>query len=249
MVSSFYCAPIEDAIYLRVHQGISAGTLTALKKYMIFAKAELNEAPHLIAISLHGEHAQENLSQPTIATLIKHSHTLSDTLVELWIERDKLSALENALGYLQGDKLLWEQQLINLGLAELRQGQSELFLPQELNFDLIGGVNYKKACYIGQEVIPRLHYRGQLKKHLRRITVNLVSAQPSATDDNLYNNAGTKVGTIVQRVAHEQSIQALCLVDDNAFQEHDIYLHNEEQKPEKVLCLSLPYAIPKTEQN
>ena len=216
---------------------------------MVFAKAELKANDDLIVISVHGEHLQSHISQPTISALIKHWHALSDTLAELWIERDKLSALENLLGYKRGDTQLWEQRLINLGLAELRQGQSELFLPQELNFDLIGGVNYKKGCYIGQEVIARLHYRGQLKKHLRRISFELDSPTQPTENTTLYNNAGEKVGIIVQSTPYEQTHQALCLVDDKAFNEHNIYLHNGAQKPEKVLCLSLPYAIPKAEQS
>ena len=48
MVSSFYCAPIEDAIYLRVHQDICTTTIAALKKYMVFAKAELKANDDLI---------------------------------------------------------------------------------------------------------------------------------------------------------------------------------------------------------
>ena len=38
-----------------------------------------------------------------------------------------------------------------------------------LNLDKFGAVSFKKGCYVGQEVIARLHYRGKVKKTLQLI--------------------------------------------------------------------------------
>ena len=40
-----------------------------------------------------------------------------------------------------------------------------------LNLDVLKGLSYQKGCYPGQEVIARLHYRGEVKKRLSLITV------------------------------------------------------------------------------
>ena len=40
----------------------------------------------------------------------------------------------------------------------------EQFVPQMLNLELVGGVNFKKGCYPGQEVVARSQYRGTLKR-------------------------------------------------------------------------------------
>jgi folate-binding protein YgfZ len=45
---------------------------------------------------------------------------------------------------------------------------SELFQPQELNFQNLNGVSYNKGCYTGQEVIARLYFRGKLKQFVHR---------------------------------------------------------------------------------
>jgi folate-binding protein YgfZ len=40
-------------------------------------------------------------------------------------------------------------------------------LPQEVRYDEIGGVSYTKGCYVGQETVARLHFRGHANRNLR----------------------------------------------------------------------------------
>ena len=40
----------------------------------------------------------------------------------------------------------------------------EQFVPQMVNLELVGGVNFQKGCYPGQEVVARSQYRGTLKR-------------------------------------------------------------------------------------
>ncbi len=40
----------------------------------------------------------------------------------------------------------------------------DAFVPQMLNYESIGGVNFKKGCYPGQEVVARSQFRGVLKR-------------------------------------------------------------------------------------
>lgn len=38
--------------------------------------------------------------------------------------------------------------------------------PHEANFDQLGGVDFAKGCYIGQEVVSRMHHRANVKKRI-----------------------------------------------------------------------------------
>jgi folate-binding protein YgfZ len=40
----------------------------------------------------------------------------------------------------------------------------DAFVPQMLNYESVGGVNFKKGCYPGQEVVARSQFRGTLKR-------------------------------------------------------------------------------------
>lgn len=64
----------------------------------------------------------------------------------------------------QGDRQAWDAQDIAAGLGWVESDNVELFIPQSLNYDLIGGVSFTKGCYPGQEIVARAHFRGTVKR-------------------------------------------------------------------------------------
>ncbi len=58
------------------------------------------------------------------------------------------------------------KQAIQSGLAYIYPATSGLFLPHRLNYHVNGTISFDKGCFVGQEVIARMHYRGKLKHHL-----------------------------------------------------------------------------------
>ncbi|WP_236874799.1 CAF17-like 4Fe-4S cluster assembly/insertion protein YgfZ, partial [Clostridioides difficile] len=52
-------------------------------------------------------------------------------------------------------------------MAWVRGATVEAFVPQMINFEVLGGVNFKKGCYPGQEIVARSQYRGTLKRRLQ----------------------------------------------------------------------------------
>ncbi|KHJ32696.1 putative folate-binding protein [Erysiphe necator] len=55
-------------------------------------------------------------------------------------------------------------------LKGVPEGQTELVkeqaLPQESNIDVMGGIDYRKGCYIGQELTIRTHHTGVVRKRI-----------------------------------------------------------------------------------
>jgi tRNA-modifying protein YgfZ len=62
------------------------------------------------------------------------------------------------------DPLLWSWGDVRSGVATITAPIVEAFVPQMLNYESIGGVNFKKGCYPGQEVVARSQFRGTLKR-------------------------------------------------------------------------------------
>ena len=62
------------------------------------------------------------------------------------------------------DLAVWRWLAVQSGLAMVTQPIFEAFVPQMLNYESIGGVNFKKGCYPGQEVVARSQFRGTLKR-------------------------------------------------------------------------------------
>jgi hypothetical protein len=63
----------------------------------------------------------------------------------------------------------WDLSLILAGIPTVTAATQEEFVPQMANFELVGGVSFKKGCYPGQEIVARMQYRGGLKKRMARV--------------------------------------------------------------------------------
>lgn len=79
-------------------------------------------------------------------------------------------------------------------------------LIQEVRFDELSGVSYDKGCYVGQETVARLHFRGHPNRTLRAITG--VGTAPVAGDRVI---AGDKeVGNLATVVSIGEEWVASC---------------------------------------
>jgi folate-binding protein YgfZ len=58
----------------------------------------------------------------------------------------------------------WQWLEVQSGIAMITQPIFEAFVPQMLNYESVGGVNFKKGCYPGQEIVARSQFRGTLKR-------------------------------------------------------------------------------------
>ena len=63
---------------------------------------------------------------------------------------------------------VWAWLDIMAGIPSVHLGTSEEFVPQMANLEAVGGVNFKKGCYPGQEIVARMQYLGKLKQRMYR---------------------------------------------------------------------------------
>ena len=73
---------------------------------------------------------------------------------------------------------LWRLTDIHAGVPLVVKATQEQFVPQMINFELIGGVNFKKGCYPGQEIVARSQYLGKLKRRMLLASVEADSVAP-----------------------------------------------------------------------
>ncbi len=92
------------------------------------------------------------------------------------------------------EKPYWELLEIQAGIPDVSLATQEQFVPQMLNLDILNGINFKKGCYTGQEIIARTHYLGSVK---RRTYLAEVSAE-AAPGDKVLDAAKSEVGQIVR---------------------------------------------------
>ena len=81
------------------------------------------------------------------------------------------------------------------GVARVVAATSEQFVPQMINLELVGGVNFSKGCFPGQEVVARSQYRGTLKRRAQIVS----SAQLLQPGQEVFHDAdpGQPAGMVV----------------------------------------------------
>ena len=106
------------------------------------------------------------------------------------IVRDKLLSQ----GAISGSAQTWNVARIEAGRPEWGIDMNDSTIPQEANFDALGAISYTKGCYTGQETVARVHFRGHVNRHLRKL--HFVSASIPPTSAELVNDAGEVVGDV-----------------------------------------------------
>jgi hypothetical protein len=141
----------------------------------------------------------------------------------------------------------WQGLEATSGVARVMAATSEQFVPQMVNLELVDGVNFKKGCYPGQEIVARSQYRGTLKRRAQVVT----STAPLLPGQEIFHDAdpGQPAGLVVLGGALPDSGDAsrvvhVALVELKlASVGHGVLHAGSPDGP--VLALSpLPYALP-----
>ncbi|GAC1412467.1 MAG: folate-binding protein YgfZ [Burkholderiaceae bacterium] len=72
----------------------------------------------------------------------------------------------------------WRLAEIRAAVASVTLATQEKFVPQMVNFEAVGGVNFQKGCYPGQEIVARSQYLGKLKRRMVPATVESAEVRP-----------------------------------------------------------------------
>jgi folate-binding protein YgfZ len=75
----------------------------------------------------------------------------------------------------------WDIARIEAGRPEWGIDIDDTTIPQEANFDELHAISYTKGCYVGQETVARVHFRGHVNRHLRGLMMSSGAAAPGAT--------------------------------------------------------------------
>ena len=158
-----------DDILMVCSRDILPATLKRLSMFVMRAKAKLSDASD--EFMLHGLTGEAVTSQGGDASRVG-SKTDKDTanLVVLAPAGNTARALwcapvgtpTPALPAIELSQ--WQWLSVRSGIAMITQPIFEAFVPQMLNYESVGGVNFKKGCYPGQEIVARSQFRGTLKR-------------------------------------------------------------------------------------
>jgi hypothetical protein len=204
MVSNFLVISTADGLLLRMDKALVESTEAFLGKYIVFSKAELvNLSGDMVCFGAFGDALAE-----TGDTIPQDMYSIADNdegkLLKVDENRFELWA---AAGQLNNNVQASTAALAAWQLAELRSGivwvnadTSEEYIPQMFDLHNQAGISFDKGCYLGQEIVARMQYRGELKNRLHLAEVpDSVPAEHRQIGAKVLSSEGKKLGNIVAR--------------------------------------------------
>jgi hypothetical protein len=245
-----------DEFWLACRTDLLAATLKRLRMFVLRAKAQLEELGEPVALlGLAGPNAAAWLraAAPDAAPMPVWGHRLLDngaSIVRLpdgagqprWLCAAPADVATGMLGALPALALPdWDWLEVQSGVAPVQAATVEAFVPQMLNYELVGGVNFQKGCYPGQEVVARSQYRGTLKR--RALLVHGDAAMAAGQEVYWSGDAGQPSGVVAAAApAAGGGHDALAELKLAAIESGSLHLGSADGP---VLSLSsLPYALP-----
>ena len=233
-------------ILLVCHRDLLASTLKRLSMFVLRAKAKLSDASEEFALwGVAGACASALAPQALPWARV----SLGDAdLITLYPAQGQARAMwVGPPGQApQGPALspaLWLAGEVLSGVADVQQATFEAFVPQMLNLESVGGVNFKKGCYPGQEVVARSQFRGTLKRR----TYLVSGPEALQAGQEVYHSADATqpCGLIAQAASFTQDGQthhlALAALQISATQAGR--LHLAQANGAVLTQLALPYVL------
>ncbi len=250
MQASFvYYKRNEEEVLLVCRRDLMAQTLKRLSMFVLRAKVKLSDASedfHLLGLAGEavlkavGADNSEVLPWQRLAATAADVLTLYPALHQpraLWLA-PKDAALPTHLGP-ELSPQAWLLGEVMSGIAWVEQATYEAFVPQMLNYESVDGVNFKKGCYPGQEVVARSQFRGTLKR--RAFIVQ--SPVPLNAGQEVFSSqdASQPCGLVAQAASFDNQHVAIAELQLSATENNT--LHVGQADGPLLTLLPLPYAL------
>ena len=231
------CYVAHESIHIQLDNSIKESILKKLKMYVLRSKVSLNLLEETFtSIGFVGTKAlvERNIQIPkNHLDIVQYQDVMIMRIgqdgerYQLMGEASKVNEFIKLNFSVYSTMSLDDWNSLNIldGIPDIYPTTQEAFIPQSLNMDLIEGINFKKGCYTGQEIVARTHYLGKVKRRMYRAFIkSQVDLNPG---DQILNKNGEETGQLV-RSAKENNDKTNLLIELRVDQAHEaLFIKNE----------------------
>ena len=189
LLASFLLVPHEAGFLLQVSGDIAAFVAKRLGMFILRAKAKLaDESASWKQYGAWGPGAAARLGAlglPVPSGAMTCATNMAGTVIALAADRFLVFSSDAIPGFTpSGAEMDWTLGEIRAGRPLITQATQDQFVPQMTNLELVGGMDFKKGCYPGQEIVTRTQHRGLLKRRMYRVLAD----EPLHDGQSLYSD-------------------------------------------------------------
>ena len=258
-IATFLTWQVDSAIFLQFPGGLEETVTRRLRMFLMRSKATIEAvgAGH-VRLGAWGAAAAEIAAALAPLPVAPQRRSVGDDGLAVLALPGAESRLElvlptaravdvatqlTAAGAIACDPAAWRLLDIRAALAWVRPETGEAFIPQMLNYDRNGGISFTKGCYVGQEVVARLHHLGEVKR--RAYPGHCMADEPPLPGTALHGPGSSSrqgAGSVVDAVAlGDGRCELLAVVERKAHAAGGLRLGSADG-PEVILDAS-PYPL------
>ena len=253
MQSSFRIVAQGDDYLLAMARELVEPQRADLARFAVFSKSKLHdESADWARFGLRGGDGalvSLGIDLPQTPDAVATGHNLiairlPDGRAELWAPAADAQTIGQRLAAQLPEASLdhWQLAQIRAGIGQVFGATRELFIPQMINLQALGGVSFKKGCYTGQEIVARMQYLGKLKRRLHRLAVDSAELPVPGVGMELFSPVhGSSVGEVVMAARAEGTLELLAVLQEDAAADGRIFLGSVDGEP--LTLLELPYTL------
>lgn len=217
LASAIALRPDADTVWLLCDASVLPPLLKRLSMFVLRAKTRLSDGQATLRVlglagaevqTLLPDEAQACATVPSTDAPWPVRACLGGQLVSLptvlgvprwlWVgPHAEADALQARLPMLPAPAWAWLD--VMSAVPRIQAATADQFVPQMVNFELLGGVNFQKGCYPGQEIVARSQYRGTIKR--RAVLVHSDAALLPGQELFAENDSGQPAGLVIQSAA------------------------------------------------
>jgi folate-binding protein YgfZ len=155
----------DDRFAIFISKDIAASTAKRLSMFVLRSKVTISDVSDNWKISgFYG--SDTDLYINSVGSLALR---MPDVLVQGKSIARILMATPNTVECAKNQEALLQWNLLEVlsAIPRIVQATQEQFVPQMINFESVAGIDFKKGCYPGQEIVARSQYRGVIKRRLQ----------------------------------------------------------------------------------
>lgn len=253
LLGTFHQWRIDDSVFLRMPREVIGSIVKRLSMFVLRAKAKVTDVSDAwSAYALLGEGTplltQAGLALPdTPWTSALSDEARVDRMLptpdgapRFLITLPSNSKLLESSAAAQTSSNLWWLSEIEAAVPTIFAATQEKFVPQMINFEVLGGVDFKKGCYPGQEIVARSQYLGKLKRRMNIAHVDATDVEAAA--DIYHSGAAQPIGAVVMAAESPAGGSAL-LFEAPIDRLESGSLHLQSADGPRLTVRPLPYAL------
>lgn len=255
IIANFRIFKRADSFLLDLSADLVEHVIKKLRMYVMMSKVTIEDvSDSLVHFSYSGQGADTDINEilgnvPKLSTESIQSDSLtvlaiagSSPRFDIFGEVDQCKDLWQNLSSnaVVATSSHWDYLNILAGIPMISAESTEAWIPQMVNYIHIGGVDFKKGCYPGQEVVARLNYLGKTKRRMFHIEADASTALEVGSIVKSEND--TEAGKVLSSVVNpEGKAEALVILKiAETTKPLTISVDNQEAT---VHMLDLPYAV------